>query len=154
MQYPFGSLADAAVRSATASAPTPPKSRPPTDKDTSMRLWQPIVGDGFKAPTTSSRDERVRGGATAAGERSGQGCGDPGVAPSGRPARFRDLLRRDFTAPAPNRKRCGDITEIPTGEGKLYLATVIDLYACRLLACPTSEHPNAELAADAIKIAA
>ena len=54
----------------------------------------------------------------------------------------------------PNVKWCGDITEIPTGEGKLYLATVLDLYSRRLLACPMSEHPNAALAADAIKIAA
>jgi putative transposase len=69
-------------------------------------------------------------------------------------AKFPDLLRRDFTAAAPNTKWCGDITEIPTGEGKLYLATVIDLYSRRLLACPISEHPNTELAGDAIKIAA
>jgi len=69
-------------------------------------------------------------------------------------AKFPDLLNRDFSAPAPNLKWCGDITEIPTGEGKLYLATVIDLYSRRLLACPISEHPNAELATDAIKIAA
>ena len=33
----------------------------------------------------------------------------------------RDLLR-NFSAAAPNQKRCGDITEIPTGEGKRYLA--------------------------------
>jgi len=37
--------------------------------------------------------------------------------------KFPDLLNRDFTASAPNVKWCGDITEIPTGEGKLYLAT-------------------------------
>jgi transposase InsO family protein len=69
-------------------------------------------------------------------------------------AKFADLLRRDFTAPAPNLKWCGDITEIPTGEGKLYLATVLDLYSRRLLACPISEHPDAPLCMDAIKIAA
>jgi transposase InsO family protein len=69
-------------------------------------------------------------------------------------AKFPDLLRRDSTATAPNRKWCGDITEIPTDEGKLYLATVIDLFSRKLLACPTSEHPDAELACDAIKIAA
>ena len=51
-------------------------------------------------------------------------------------------------------KWCGDITEIPTDEGKLYLATVLDLFSRRLLACPTADHPNAELACDAIKIAA
>ena len=68
--------------------------------------------------------------------------------------KFGDLLKRDFTAPAPNIKWCGDITEIGTDEGKLYLATVLDLFSRRLLACPTSEHPDAKLAGDAIKIAA
>ncbi|HEY5456431.1 MAG TPA: IS3 family transposase [Acidothermaceae bacterium] len=67
--------------------------------------------------------------------------------------KFPDLVKRDFTAPAPNVKWCGDITEIPTDEGKLYLASVLDLFSRKLLACPTAEHPNAELACDAIKIA-
>ena len=69
-------------------------------------------------------------------------------------AKFPDLLKRDFTATQPNLRWCGDITEIPTGEGKLFMATVIDLYSRRLLACPLSEHPDAGLAGDAIKIAA
>jgi putative transposase len=67
--------------------------------------------------------------------------------------KFPDLLRRDFTASAPNRKWCGDITEIPTDEGKLYLASVLDLCGRRLLACPMSDHPDSELAGDAIKMA-
>ena len=45
------------------------------------------------------------------------------------------------------------MTEVPTDEGKLYLATVIDLYSRRLLAAPTSVHLKAELAMDAIKMA-
>jgi putative transposase len=68
--------------------------------------------------------------------------------------KFPDLLKRDFTAPSANVKWCGDMTEIATDEGKLYLATVLDLFSRKLLACPTSDHPNAELACDAIKIAA
>ena len=68
-------------------------------------------------------------------------------------AKFPDLVQRDFSAPAPNLTWCGDITEIPTDEGKLYLASVLDLFSRKLLACPTSQHPNAELACDAIKIA-
>ena len=59
--------------------------------------------------------------------------------------KFPDLLRRDFTASAPNLGWCGDITEIPTGDGKLYLATVIDLYSRRLLAAATSLRCDAEL---------
>jgi putative transposase len=38
-------------------------------------------------------------------------------------------------------------------EGKLYLASALDLCGRRLLACPMSDHPDAEPAADAIKIA-
>ena len=67
--------------------------------------------------------------------------------------KFPDLVKRDFTAAAPNLKWCGDITEIPTGEGKLYLATVIDLYSRRLLAAATSLRCDAELCKQAIKIA-
>ncbi|MGO0578296.1 IS3 family transposase [Ornithinimicrobium panacihumi] len=66
---------------------------------------------------------------------------------------FADLVCRNFTAPAPNCTWVGDITEIPTGEGKLYLATVIDLFSRRLLGAATSEHPDAELACAAIRMA-
>jgi len=66
---------------------------------------------------------------------------------------FPDLVCRDFTAPAPNVKWVGDMTEIPTDEGKLYLATVIDLYSRRLLGYPTSAHPDADLAGQAITMA-
>ena len=68
-------------------------------------------------------------------------------------APFADLLRRDFTAPAPNVRWVGDITEIPTEGAKLYLATVIDLYSRRLLGYATGLHPDAELACAAIAIA-
>lgn len=41
-----------------------------------------------------------------------------------------DLLRRDFTAAAPNTKYVGDITYLPVGDGKfLYLATVTDCFS-------------------------
>ena len=39
-----------------------------------------------------------------------------------------NILNRDFYASAPDEKYVGDITYIPTNEGWLYLATVIDLY--------------------------
>ncbi len=68
-------------------------------------------------------------------------------------APFSDLVLRDFTAPAPNVRWVGDLTEIPTEEAKLYLATVIDLYSRRLLGYATGLHPDAELAAAAINMA-
>jgi transposase InsO family protein len=67
--------------------------------------------------------------------------------------KFPDLLRRDFTAAAPNSSWVGDMTEIPTAAGKLYLATVLDLYSRRLLGAATSLHPDAELACSAIEMA-
>jgi putative transposase len=67
--------------------------------------------------------------------------------------KFPDLVRRDFTAAAVNIKWVGDNTEIPTAAGKLYLATVIDLYSRRLLAAATSLQPDAAPAADAIRMA-
>ena len=66
---------------------------------------------------------------------------------------FPDLLKRDFTASAPNSRWVGDMTEIPTAAGKLYLATVIDLYSRRLLGAATGLHPDAELACAAIEMA-
>ena len=66
---------------------------------------------------------------------------------------FPDLLRRDFTAARPNFRWVGDMTEIPTAAGKLYLATVIDLYSRRLLGAATGLHPDADLACAAIKMA-
>lgn len=68
--------------------------------------------------------------------------------------KFPDLVKRDFTAAAPNCKWVGDMTEIPTESGqKLYLATVIDLYSRRLLGAAMGLHPDAELACSAIKMA-
>src|SRR3954462_5681733 len=67
--------------------------------------------------------------------------------------KFPDLLKRDFTATGPNIRWVGDVTEIPTRAGKLYLATVIDLYSRRLLGAATGLHPDAELACQAITMA-
>ena len=46
-----------------------------------------------------------------------------------RPLHVRNHLQRDFSAREPNTKWVTDITYIPTGEGWLYLCTVLDLYS-------------------------
>ena len=65
-----------------------------------------------------------------------------------------DLVKRDFTAQEINEKWCGDLTEIPTDEGKLYLAAVEDLASRRVPGFSISEHHDAEVAAAAIQMAA
>src|ERR687896_494432 len=73
--------------------------------------------------------------------------------PDKRAVPFSDLVQRDFTAPAPNVTWVGDMTEIPTDEGKLYLSTAIDLFSRRLLGYATSAHPDAERAGQTITMA-
>lgn len=66
-----------------------------------------------------------------------------------------DLLGRDFTAPAPNRRYVGDITYLPIADGtNLYLATVIDCFSRRLVGWSIADHMRTELVADALKAAA
>jgi putative transposase len=73
--------------------------------------------------------------------------------PDKRAVPFPDLVKRDFTAPAPNTRWVGDMPEIPTDEGKFYLSTAIDLFSRRLLGYATSAHADAELAAQTVKMA-
>lgn len=65
-----------------------------------------------------------------------------------------DLLGRDFTAEEINQKWCGDLTEIPTDEGKLHLAAVLDLGARRVPGFAMGEHHDAPLARAALCMAA
>ena len=64
----------------------------------------------------------------------------------------RDLIGRDFaTATAALDTRwCGDITYIPTWEGWLYLATVIDLASRRVVGWATADHLRTDLVAEAL----
>ena len=63
-----------------------------------------------------------------------------------------DLVRRDFAvnAAAVNTRWCGDITYLPTWEGWLYLATVIDIASRRVVGFALAEHLRTELVADAL----
>ncbi len=66
-----------------------------------------------------------------------------------------DLLRRDFTATAPNTRYVGDITYLPVGNGRfLYLATVLDLHSKRLAGWSIADHMRTELVTDALRAAA
>jgi putative transposase len=65
-----------------------------------------------------------------------------------------DLVKRDFPAAGINRKWYGDGTEIPTGEGKLYLDSVLDMGSRRILGHALGEHHDADLAYGALAMAA
>jgi putative transposase len=68
--------------------------------------------------------------------------------------RIPDLVQRDFTAPAPGRKLVGDITYIPTREGWVYLATVIDCFSKMVVGWAMADHYKTSLIQAAIDSAA
>jgi transposase InsO family protein len=65
-----------------------------------------------------------------------------------------DLVGRDFTAEAPGVKLVGDITYIPTWQGWLYLATVIDCHTKACIGYAMADHLRTELVIDALQMAA
>lgn len=64
-----------------------------------------------------------------------------------------DLVARDFTATRPGVRLVGDITQIDTWEGPVFLATVIDLYNREIIGWSMADHHRAELVCDAIIMA-
>ena len=64
-----------------------------------------------------------------------------------------NVLDRQFDAALPDRKWAADITYVPTGEGWLYLAGVIDLCSRRVVGWSMADHMRTGLVADALGMA-
>jgi transposase InsO family protein len=64
-----------------------------------------------------------------------------------------NLVARSFEASRPNELWVGDITYLPTDEGWLYLATLLDVYSRRIVGWAMAEHLRTELALDALTMA-
>jgi transposase InsO family protein len=64
-----------------------------------------------------------------------------------------NLLNRNFTVAAPNLAWSGDITYIPTEEGWLFLAVVIDLFSRRVVGWSMQTDVGRNLAIDALEMA-
>jgi putative transposase len=72
----------------------------------------------------------------------------------GRAHRIPDLVARDFTAKRPGQKFVGDITYIPTWEGWLYLATVIDCHTKMVVGYAMDDNYKTPLIVEALTRAA
>jgi transposase InsO family protein len=107
-------------------------------RDAGWRVSQNTVAAVMRELGLAARQSRRRRGTT----RPGKG-------------RWRapDLVRRDFPAGRINCKWYGDGTEIPTGEGKLQLASVLDMGSRRVLGFALSEHHDAAVAYGALAMA-
>jgi putative transposase len=64
-----------------------------------------------------------------------------------------DLVERNFMATAPNRLWTADITYLPTNEGFLYLAFILDVYSRKVVGWSMAKHLRSELVAGALEMA-
>lgn len=64
-----------------------------------------------------------------------------------------DRVQRQFVASAPNRLWTADITAIPTWDGFLYLAVVLDVYSRKIVGWAMAEHLRTELVLTALEMA-
>jgi transposase InsO family protein len=62
-----------------------------------------------------------------------------------------DLVKRDFTAAAPNRLWVADITQIRTREGWLFLAVIVDVFSRRVVGWSTAARISHDLALQALR---
>jgi putative transposase len=62
-------------------------------------------------------------------------------------------VNRDFTATAPNQLWVADITFVPTVNGFLYLAVVLDAWSRKIVGWAMATHLGAELVVDALEMA-
>ena len=117
----------------------------------SPRVFEDLIEDGWEVSVNTVAASMRRQGLVGRSPRRRRRSltrPDKAAAPIG------DLVKRDFSAEAINKKWCGDLTEIPTDEGKLYLATVEDLASRRLPGFAIGEHHDAALAKAALCMAA
>ena len=64
-----------------------------------------------------------------------------------------DLVERDFAASGPDEKWFADLTYVPTWEGFLYLAVVMDAFSRRIVGWSMRDDMKAELVVDALGMA-
>ncbi|MCC6224776.1 MAG: IS3 family transposase [Microthrixaceae bacterium] len=116
----------------------------------SPRVWEDLVEDGWKVSKKTVAASMARQGLMGRSpKRKRRSLTRPDKA--ARP--FPDLVGRDFNADAINKLWCGDLTEIPTDEGKLHLAAVLDLGSRRVPGFALDEHHDAALAKAALCMA-
>ncbi|MGH9271786.1 MAG: IS3 family transposase [Ilumatobacteraceae bacterium] len=117
----------------------------------SPRVWEDLVEAGWKVSVNTVAASMARQGlAGRPPRRRRRSLTRPDKAAAPIP----DLLKRDYSAAAVNQRWCGDLTEIPTDDGKLYLATVEDLASRRLPGFAVGAHHDAALAKAALCMAA
>ena len=108
------------------------------------KMWHELNRDGTGvARCTVERLMGEMGIAGARARRKRPRTTVPGPVGQERPS---DLLGRDFSAPAPNRRWVADITYVETASGFVYTAFILDLFSRMIVGWQVSDNLRAELA--------
>jgi putative transposase len=118
-------------------------------KDGSPRITAALREDGWRVSENTVAGLMRELGLAARRKKKRKASTRPG---KGR-WRAPDRVRRKFAADAINRRWYGDGTEIRTGEGKLYLDSVLDMASRRIVGFALGGHHNADLAYGALAMA-
>jgi len=118
-------------------------------KDGSPRITAALREGGWRVSENTVAGLMARMGLAARRKKKRKGSTRPG---RGR-WRAPDLVKRKFAADGINRRWYGDGTEIATGEGKLYLDSVMDMGSRRILGHALGAHHDAALAYGALAMA-
>jgi putative transposase len=114
------------------------------------RVWRQLLGQDIHAGKSRVQRLMQRYGIRARGKRrfristTDSRHGLP-IAPN--------LLDRNFTVAAPNQAWAGDVAYIPTDEGWLFLAVVIDLFSRRIVGWSMQDNMTREIVIDALEMA-
>jgi putative transposase len=114
----------------------------------SPRIHQDLVAEGWRVSVNTVAELMAELGLSGRKPPERRGSTKQGKRPVAR-----DLVRRNFDAVAPDVLWCGDMTEIVTSEGRLWCASVIDLFSRRLLGYALGGHHDAKLVAAALQMA-
>jgi transposase InsO family protein len=120
----------------------------------SRRVHAQLRADGHqvnvKRVERLMRVEKIQGAYVPSKRRRGGGDGVLGV--DGVRA-WPDLVKRDFQPDAPNELWCSDLKQIPTGEGVLHLASVLDCFSRKIVGWAMGPVADAPLVAQALRMA-
>jgi transposase InsO family protein len=114
----------------------------------SPRVALELRVEGWRVSTNTVAQLMAQLGLVARPRRRRRSLTKPGRRPAAR-----DHVRRQFVAVAPNLLWCGDLTEIVTDEGKMYMASVLDLFSRKCLGHAFGAHHDAQLAEAALVMA-
>jgi putative transposase len=114
------------------------------------RIWSQLARWGVRAGLELVRGLMRELGLVACQPRSWR----PSTTRPGQAGPIPDLVNRDFSAAVPGEKMVGDITYIPTWEGWVYLATVIDCATRKVAGWAMDDNYRTPLITAAIEMAA